>query len=69
MANRTIRSVAMSEGVQLIDVARIVGARCPESRCEYLFPPPDQHPTVEGHAWIGEILAAQLAGAIDSATP
>jgi len=64
LANRIIRSVAIAENVQLVDLARIVGARCPRSECVYLFPPPDQHPTVEGHAWIGEILAGAFAGEI-----
>jgi lysophospholipase L1-like esterase len=60
-ANRTIRSIAAAESAHLVDLARIVGERCPRSQCVYLFAPPDQHPTVEGHAWIGEILAGALA--------
>jgi lysophospholipase L1-like esterase len=66
-ANRVIRSIAIAESVQLIDLARIVGERCPGSQCVYLFPPPDQHPTVEGHAWIGEILAGALANEVQPA--
>ena len=65
LANISIRSVAISESVRLVDLARLVGERCPRAQCVYLYEPPDQHPTVEGHAWIGEILAAELAGEVE----
>lgn len=68
LANQTIRAAASAEAVHLVDLADGMAARCPRHECDFLFPVPDQHPTAAGHAWIGEMLAAQLAPELMAAT-
>ncbi len=57
-ANNVIRRYAARSGTALVDVATIFAPRCPQWRCDELFP--DQHPTVQGHRLAAEFLVERL---------
>jgi lysophospholipase L1-like esterase len=57
-ANGIIRDVARTTGSRLIDVTPSFKPLCPDGKCSELFP--DQHPTVNGHERLAQMLRQQL---------